>query len=665
MDSVRFQNNGLQEVDMYLHGAGLKALFLLSLLFSFVPGSYAEEASSQDHVVELEEVLVTAPAIIEGNEVTRYGSQKTVVSEEQISNLNAQDIPSALRKTPGVVISRHNPIGSFGGGEGGSIFIRGMGSSRPGSEIQTLVDGVPMFVSVWTHPLMDVLSVDNIDSIDVHKGAQPVLFGNMAFGSVNIHTKRKMEPGFSTKVQGAYGSHDTRVEILEHGGKVDKFDYYLVQSWRRSTGHRSNADGELHNHFGRAGYQLSDNWDVTMVLNHTDNWADDPGREDKSIPADGRFNTEDFLTVATLSNWYEWGEGYLKLYWDRGDIDWVDQEGTSGLDTLTDYDNYGVRARETFRPWPGGEIMAGLDIDYIGGEVDFLDPRSSDQHFPKETFRIVGPHFAFSQLIGSKQGLYAIPSAGFRYMMHSEFDDEPAPQAGIVLGYKNTEFHAFYSRGVNFPGVFVKVQNDIFLPGENKWKALNPEVLDHFEVGISQTFSEWARMDITYFYDDGQDRIVVSPPPPFPPVLKNVGKFRTRGAEATLTLSPAPELSLFAGLTYLDAYPEDLPYTPEWTASAGLNYRFFEKYQISLDALYVDEHFVTSRGRQEGVVNTDRVDSYFLLNGKLTYDFALLRGRLKCQAYIAGENLTDTEYEQKKEYPMPGISGMVGLVFKF
>ena len=128
---------------------------------------------------------------------------------------------------------------------------------------------------------------------------------------------------------------------------------------------------------------------------------------------------------------------------------------------------------------------------------------------------------------------------------------------------------------------------------------------------------------------------------------------------------PAPELSLFAGVTYLDAYPEDLPYAPDWSASAGMNCRFLEKYQISLDALYVDEQFVTSRGRQEGVVNTDKVDSYFLLNGKLTYDFTLLDGRLKCQAYIAGENLTDTDYEQKKEYPMPGISGMVGLVLRF
>ena len=639
----------------------------LSCCFWFfsVQNSFAEENQPQKDIFQLEEVVVTAPAIIEGNEVSRYGSQKTIVTEEQISDLNAQDLPSALRKTPGIVISRHNPVGSFGGGEGGAVFIRGMGSSRPGAEIQTLVDGVPMFVSVWTHPLMDVLSVDNIDSIDIHKGAQPVLFGNMAFGAVNTHTKRKLEEGFTSKVRASYGFHDTWTEVLEHGGKVERFDYYLVQSWRRSAGHRPNADGELQNYFGRAGYQLSENWDLTMVLNHTDNWADDPGREDRSLPPDGRFSTEDDLTIATLSNRYAWGEGYLKVYWDNGDIDWVDQDGTPGLDTLTDYDNHGMKAREVFRPWHGGEILAGLDVDYIRGEVDFRDPSGPDQHFPRETFRIIGPHIAFSQLIGSRQGFYIIPSAGIRYMMHSEFKDEAAPQIGIVVGYKDAELHAFYSKGVNFPGIFVKVQNDVFLPGDNKWEDLRPEMLDHFEFGISHKTKKAAIFDLTCFYDNGKDRIVVSPPPPFPPVLENIGEFRTRGVEGTMTLSPIPEWSIFAGFVYLDADPEDLPYTPEWTASAGMNYRFLEKYQISLDALYVDKQFVTSRARQEGTVNTDAVRSYSLLNGKLTYDFTLYQGSVKCQAYLAGENLTDTDYEQKKGYPMPGISGMAGLCFEF
>jgi len=631
--------------------------------------AYADEESPEEQVVQMEPVEVVASPIVEGNLVNEYGSQVTVVTEEQIEDLNAQDLPAALRRTPGVVISRHNPVGSFGGGEGGSIFIRGMGGSRPGAEIQTLVDGVPKFVSVWTHPLMDVLSVDPVEKIEVYKGAQPVLFGNMAFGAVNLTTKKMEEEGFYTKLEGAYGSYDTWVEVLEHGGKVKKFDYYLVQSYRKSHGHRDDADGELQEYFARVGYELSEDWDIDLLLNHTNNWADDPGAEDENPPPDGTFKTDDYFTVATLSHEYDWTKGYVKLYLEDGDIDWVDQfnEGTSlnTDDTLTDYRNYGVRVRETVEPWDGTEILVGLDVDNISGEVDLISPPVPESHFDEETFRIVAPYVALSHIIGSKDDLYVVPSAGFRYMDHSEFDDEWAPQAGLVLGCKNTELHGFYSRGVNYPGMFVTVQEEIFLPGENQSEELTAEVLDHFELGISHSLDEKVKADVTYFYDDGKDRIVVSPPPPFPPVLENIGDFRTRGVEGTLTMFPIPELSLFAGFTYLDADPNDLPFAPDWTASAGLNYRFLAKFQLSMDALYLDEHFATSRGRTEGTVNTEKVGSVFLLNAKLAYDFSIPSWNAEGYVYVAGENLTDTDYEFKPDYPMPGINGMVGVALIF
>ena len=127
----------------------------------------------------------------------------------------------------------------------------------------------------------------------------------------------------------------------------------------------------------------------------------------------------------------------------------MDQSGTPGLDTLTDYDNYGVRAREIFRPWDGGDILVGLDIDYIGGEVQFRNPASPDRYFDRETFRLMAPYMAVSHQLGSREGFYAIPSAGFRYLTHSEFDNEIAPQAGLIIGYEDTEFHASYARGVN------------------------------------------------------------------------------------------------------------------------------------------------------------------------------------------------------------------------
>lgn len=648
---------------MKLNQILLYALLINLLLISQY--TFAEEKTDEKKVHQLGDIVVTTPAIIDENEVNRLSSQITHVTQEQISDLNAMDLTSALRRVPGVVISRHNLVGSFGGGEGGALFIRGNGSSRPGAEIQTLIDGIPKFVSVWTHPLMDVLNVDIVDTIDIYKGAQPVLFGNMAFGAVDIRTKRMKDEGLFTRINSSYGSNKTVASSIENGGKFGKFDYYILGGYRGSEGHRENADGELQDIFSHLGFDFTDQWRLDFTLIHTDNWADDPGPADGSAPSDGRFNNEDIFAVATLSNSYNRGTGYIKIYSDKGDIDWVNQEETQGLDTLTDYHNFGIRARETLSPWKNGEILIGMDLDYIRGKARFLDPVAGDSAFPEDTFRIASPYIALSHMFGNSKGFYFIPSIGVRYLNHSEFKSETVPQAGVVLGYKETKIHTSYGKGINYPGIYTKIQDTLWMPGENLWKQLNAEILDHFEIGIEHKFNKYFIADLTWFYDDGEDRIVVSPPPPFPPVLTNIGEYKHQGVEGNITFIPVTGLSVFGGFTYLDTDPVDLPYSPEWTFSTGINYRFMENFQINIDTQYVDDQFVTSRARQEGTVNVDQVDSYFLVNGKISYDILIPNSDMDFQVYLAVENITDTDYEQKKGYPMPGLSGMVGFSVTF
>ena len=120
-----------------------------------------------DQTLTLPAVTITASPIIDGNFTDPFGSYSTSVSASQIQDLNAVDLASALRRTPGLTISRFNPVGAFGGEEGGAVYIRGMGSSRPGSEIKTYIDGVPFYMGVWNHPLLDLLPTHGMQGIDV------------------------------------------------------------------------------------------------------------------------------------------------------------------------------------------------------------------------------------------------------------------------------------------------------------------------------------------------------------------------------------------------------------------------------------------------------------------------------------------------------------------
>jgi len=616
----------------------------------------------------LPEVVVTGTPIIEENRLTPLAGQVTTVSKEQIKELNAQDLPSALRRTPGVVISRHNPVGSFGGGEGGAVFIRGMGASRPGTEIAMTMDGISRFVGLWTHPLMDTLSVDNAARLDVYKGAQPVLFGNMAFGVVDIVTKRQTNPGFHTELQLACGSYDTWVETAEHGGRTGPLDYYLVQSYRTSDGHRTNASGELQNYLGRIGYDITEHWNISLLYNRTDNSAKDPGDIRTGINQ-GQFDTTTDFGVVTLANHFERADGWIKVYWDHGAIDWVDQYNSTtkanDVDTLTRWDNYGLKARETFRPWDGGELMAGLDIDYISGKATFVSPPAPTTQWGRETFRIVQPYGMVAQQFDLADGIWIKPSAGVRGFFHDNFDNEAGPQAGLVLNIRDTQLHFGYARGVNYPGIFVKTQAQLWMPGDNKENLLQAETLDHFEAGIRQDFGKKLRLEVTGFLDNGHNRIVTVPPPPFPPTWQNAGAFDTHGIEGTVTYRPINDLALFAGVTWLRADPGDLPYTPKWTASAGASWRFLKHFTLNVDGSFVDDQIVLSRGRSSTAINTAQVDSYFLLSARLAYAFPLPWSSGRGELFVAGENLTDINYEYKPGYPMPGINGMGGIRLEF
>jgi outer membrane cobalamin receptor len=616
------------------------------------PGSSTTEPNAQ----KIQEMTVVESPIIEGNKVNSLGSQITVVSERQISDMNAQDLPSALRRTPGVVISRHNPIGSFGGGAGGAVFIRGMGSGRPGQDIQTLLDGVPVFVSVWTHSLMDVLSVDNVQSIEVYKGAQPVLFGNMSFGAVNLISKRKTSPGYTTRFKLAGGSWNTLVQTAEHGGKVDKFDYYAIQSYRYSDGHREDSGGSLQNYMARLGYELGSHWDINLLLNYTSNWADDPGPQGQPELKEGRFKTRDRISILTLKNKYGGGEGYIKAYWDQGHIDW--QEQADGSDTRTDYDNYGLRLRQIVRPWSGGELTMGWDQDYVSGKARVISGQSENYH-GRETFRLAQPYAALSH--EAALGAWTlIPSAGARWFEHSAFSDNLGYQFGLIARHGPTELHASFAHSYNYPGVYVVQQSELFWKGNTLWKDLKPEEVDHFELGISHQFNSLVKAGLTLFHDKGENRLVFTPPPPSPPHWENVGSFENQGVEVTLNLQPLPALALFFGLTYLDADPPDLPYAPEWSGSMGLNYRLPWGSQLSMDALYVDEQYVTD-ARWPG--QRQKVDAFWVVNAKLSHPFMINGTELT--VFVAGENLLDQDYQYKKDYPMPGISGMLGVECSF
>ena len=603
------------------------------------------------------EITVSAPAVEAASKASDQGTTVVSVGSQQVEDLNAQDLAGSLRRVPGVVISRYNPIGSYGGGNGGAVYIRGHGTGRPGAEIATMIDGIPVFSGVWTHPLLDLFPVDAARSIDVYKSPEPVLFGNMAFGVVNLVPKSVQEPGQPGRLEAQYGSFDTRVIVAEQGGRSAAFDYYVVGSYKASHGHRTNADGRVSSGSGRLGLALSPNWSLALQVHHMDSWGDDPGEKGTpKLPVSQRFAVRDTLAIATLSNSYGRASGLIKIYRNEGDIDWRQWDMAAGHPFLglTHYHSYGVKIQERLEPWKRGRIIAGFDHGVKGG-------RYTERHighsyeFADRLLNDDAPYLMLSQDFG--RSVVVTPSVGARYDASDDFEDEWGTQAALTVRWGPNRVHAGVSRSFNYPGLWTAVMYDE-LGRRGAWKDLRAEIDRHAEVGYGLTLPNGFKLDLTCFHDRVERALRFVPPPPFPPSIANIGDYTLRGGELEVRFSPARGLSAFLGGSFNSPIPEEVPDTPRWTLTGGIVAVFSPRLRIAADAQYVDKRTVLNP-RFPGV--PQKIGAYFILNAKVSYAITSSSARVLGEIFVAGENMSDRAYEFQPGYPMPGASGMAGL----
>jgi len=636
---------------------------LTSLLLTLLAIHPATSAMAEEPPTELESNEVVARPIIEDNHLDTFSDLSAVTGEEQIRDQNAVDLASALRRTPGVQITRFNPVGSFGGNEGGGVFIRGMGHSRPGSEIKTYVDDIPFYMGVWGHPLLDLLPINGMQSITTYKSPQPYINGNN-FASINLTSKRAKEEGIHGHGRLSGGYYGTLIEQADIVGKQGDLDFMLAQGYAKSDGHRDNADGELKNVMGRLGYQLNEHWAVGAHFLYTNNQASDPGDQRLAKPdVAPQYNTEAGMVSINLSHQHGDWHGDLKLYTNTGEGNWYNYKNDNNLltDTLSSFDMHGLRWKETFAPWHGAEMVAGVDSDWTSGSV-------RDTHLPQTvetpTFRITSPFLALSQTFQLNKDWALVPSAGVRYYDHSEFESASSPHAGLSLVSERVTLFANFSRGINYPGLEAPTLT-AYLPAffGDSWKKLGHEEVQHAEIGVKLTPFDATQLDLSVFNDRVKNRYIFqfADSSGFNPTFLNLGEYTMRGFEGMLTQGLGEDWSVFAGLTLLNPSIDNLPYAPARAVTAGINGQI-EKLRLAFDAQYQSEIYSLNRGRGPGA-NTQTVSSLVVFNARASYPIPQL-GK-DGEVFIAAENLLDRDYRYRPGYPMPGRWGQIGISASF
>ena len=198
---------------------GMIALFLSQV-------SWAEE--KETGVIKLEEIVVTATKT--EKKVEDAPGSVTIISKEEIERRNIKTVDEALSELKGVFTKRNKGLMDTTS----SVRLRGFKGDQ---YTLILLDGQPLNDAYTGGLEWGMLPVDNIERIEVIRGAASALFGGNAMGGViNIITKtpEKLE----ASATGGYGTDNTRHYRVSVGNRFsDKFSLRIGYEGESTDGY--------------------------------------------------------------------------------------------------------------------------------------------------------------------------------------------------------------------------------------------------------------------------------------------------------------------------------------------------------------------------------------------------------------------------------------------
>ena len=205
-----------------------------------LPG-YTEELSTQS-----DQVLIPELELIKEEEtvsiasryeqpISQAASNVYVITDEDIRQSGATDLPTVLRRIPGMEVMQMS-------GADFNVSVRG-NNQTSANKLLVLVDGRSIYVDLQGAVFWKAIPVTlpEIKRIEIIKGPASAIYGFNAFdGVVNIITKSPEEMK-GTTLQFGGGSYGTISSAAIQAGTVDKFGYRLSvghdqnQQWRNSA----------------------------------------------------------------------------------------------------------------------------------------------------------------------------------------------------------------------------------------------------------------------------------------------------------------------------------------------------------------------------------------------------------------------------------------------
>ena len=552
--------------------------FLLAIFLFFSALATAAEAPPE---ASLPPVFVTATRT--ETPLSQVTTSASVITERDIQAQHAERVLDTLRSVPGVDVVESGSRGTVA-----SVFIRGSDSDH----VLVLIDGVEVNSTTLGSFDFAHLTSDNIDRIEVLRGAGGTLYGSQAIGGViNIITKKGDGPAEFT-LSGEGGNWSTHREVLTLRGGLGKLGYSFSAARLGTDGFQKFNDGYRNlSSSARLDYQLSEDAVVRgffhfvktdLGLFNSNNFA--PGNQGDPNAHEG---VEQYLGKL------EWEQKIFRN-WDYRISGSIFKEHIKDSDDIDSCLFFGFpcdssRTRSRFRPQID---TAEFQTNYRFEEwstttfgVEFKRRAAStsstsdgaDLGGIDRAIRNMG-YYLQEQIQLLDQRLVMIP--GIRLDDNQSFGTAwtPSFSTGYLFSETGTRLKAGYAKGFKAPTL-----NDLFFPPGFGCPAfgnpnLGPEKSWEVNAGVEQNiFRDRINVSATYFHREVKDLIEGRPIPGDPLGCfraENVGSARFDGVEWALGIKLFEPLSVNAQYTYLDWNTADgrLPRRPRHRGSINLNY---------------------------------------------------------------------------------------------
>jgi vitamin B12 transporter len=253
---------------------------------------------------------------------------------------------------------------------------------------------------------------------------------------------------------------------------------------------------------------------------------------------------------------------------------------------------------------------------------------------------------------------------GARLDRNSEAGTQFNPKAAVYREFADggTRVRAAVGRGFRVPTISEK--RDVFIGNP----VLSPEVAVSYEAGSDLAFAgRRVRISGTYFYQSFRNLIQFDSTVPGPQgfgQLVNRGRAFSRGVEAGASFAVTPRAEAALSYTYSDT----------WDASAGKRIIGIPR-QRAMTSLFLLP-VPSFQARADWIVESDQIDAP--LNGTATRrpGYARVDVYSKYRWEIQGadireialfgkiQNLLNRKYEERIEFPAPGVNFLLGAELK-